>query len=138
MYANGVFVGIDTNYRNFLKRCKEAHEIMATLFGGLSRSSFAGINFAEELLDFYYPFSKTDKDALNNKLDFIRQEAMAVKSGAALMPNVGLNKPWTLNTFALLFDVLARGLLIESIGNLQKKPLLNFISCHYLSQISCY
>jgi hypothetical protein len=99
-YINSGFVGVRAEHRPLLLCWKRAMELMSEEIGSLSvalapNSSYRSIGFAE-------CFDRADQDALNvaveatdQPVSVIGKEAMAFKSGSALIPHaIGGPKPW--------------------------------------------
>ncbi|MGF7081438.1 hypothetical protein [Mucilaginibacter sp. UYCu711] len=136
-YANGGFIGVKAENRDFLIKWKTIQEIMAPLFGGLSKSTIIEKgSMIESLEDDYSAFSKTDQDALNISIEaynghvsFIGKEAMAFKSGATLIPHaLGINKPWNSNIFSQLIVGHTPRLVDKEYWEFAKKGPIKFHS----------
>jgi hypothetical protein len=104
-YANGGYIGLNKGNESFLDIWKNIQEAMAPAIGGLHCSALPGNPLRDDLQGPFSPFGKTDQDALNASIEawpgevsFVGQEAMSLKSGAALMPHaLGQPKPWKWN-----------------------------------------
>jgi hypothetical protein len=100
-YANGGFIGLTAENKQFLLLWKRLQELMSLTIGGLHRSVLNGSLFdgADER---FSPFGKTDQDALNGcveawegEVSFVGKEGMSLGPGQAILPHaVGHPKPW--------------------------------------------
>ena len=103
-YVNGGFVGVRAVDRPFLETWHLTMNLMAKEIGSLAVAKIAaGAAYAST--GFANCFDCSDQDALNATVEassvpvsIIGQEAMAFKSGAALLPHaLGPGKPWQRN-----------------------------------------
>ena len=103
-YVNGGFVGVRAHDRAFLVTWKLTMDLMAEEIGSLATASLsAGHAYVSK--GFADCFDRTDQDALNAAIEasdvtasVIGQDAMAFKSGSALLPHaLGAGKPWQRN-----------------------------------------
>lgn len=109
-YANGGFVGLALENKDFLKMWKLIQEKMGNEIGGLGVSQFDSTSSKTTLFsEPQYHFSKTDQDALNAAIEawngdisFVGKEGMGFKSGSALLPHaIGGSKPWSRNALKM-------------------------------------
>ncbi|RYZ30141.1 MAG: hypothetical protein EOO10_03880 [Chitinophagaceae bacterium] len=112
-YANGGFIGLKIEDKDFLRIWKLLQEKMALEIGGLGVSQFdSSQTKAVSFSDPHYYFSKTDQDALNAAIEawkgetsFVGKEGMGFRSGSALLPHaVGGAKPWNRNAIKMAFQ----------------------------------
>lgn len=101
-YANGGFIAVRAEKKDFLETWKRLQNLMAPVIGGLERSSVSGVPIIKEANTPYAPFGKSDQDALNaaveawnGKFSFLGKEGMAFAPGEAIIPHaLGNPKPW--------------------------------------------
>ncbi len=103
-YANGGFVGVRREHREFLEHWKKIQDVLWSELGG---ADFVGINGGRPIGDragFANCFDKTDQDALNAAIEaipgipvsFLNKQAMGFEPGDACLPHaLGPGKPWT-------------------------------------------
>ena len=100
-YVNGGFVGVTVQMRDFLKLWLKVMHAIGDHIGGLQTAKVErGESFSHK--GFWDCFDASDQDALNVALEatdmavsVIGKEAMAFKSGLAMMPHaLGTPKPW--------------------------------------------
>lgn len=102
IYANGGFIGVSLQNRDFLYVWKKVQDTMASVIGGLSRSMFKNASLLEKAGGPFAPFAKTDQDALNaaveaytQKVSFVSKDGMGFEPGINLMHHaLGMPKPW--------------------------------------------
>ena len=104
-YANGGFLGLNKRDAAFILSWITVQEHMSSSIGGLHKAYIVGKHrLAEEQLGSYFPFNKTDQDALNvaigawdGVVSFVGKEGMAFKPGSELMFHaLGSPKPWSI------------------------------------------
>ena len=102
IYANGGFIGLHQNDKDFLRLWKEIQEKMSIEIGGLDRSMFTNKEELETAGGAFFPFAKTDQDALNatfeaysKNVSFVCKDGMGFEKGVQLMHHaLGAPKPW--------------------------------------------
>ena len=111
-YANGGFLGINRSDLQFLELWETIQDLMAPEIGGLEYSSLSGKKMDSIKMSYFYPFSKTDQDALNcaielyeSNISFMGKEAMGFVQGLACLPHsLGNPKPWNWPFFKMIFN----------------------------------
>jgi hypothetical protein len=104
MYANGGFIGVSKQNRDFLLTWQSIQEAMAPAIGGLNKSFF----ITQPTALAFDPFSLGDQDALNAAIEawsgpvsFVDKNGMAFGSSRSLMSHaIGSGKPWVRETLA--------------------------------------
>ncbi|MDQ8190595.1 hypothetical protein [Roseibacillus persicicus] len=108
-YVNGGCVGVERKEIGFLECWRDIQEAMAPAVGGLSASKLCG-GTSPLMKDPLFCFNASDQDALNAAIEacpdvlvsILGQEAMAFKSGKAILPHaLGSPKPWQKNLITL-------------------------------------
>lgn len=110
IYANGGFVGLNHSQLDFLRLWKLVQEKMGAGIGGLSRSMFTSKDSLETAGGAFFPFAKTDQDALNatveaygKSISFVCKDGMGFEEGVQLMHHaLGTPKPWDWQPFGRL------------------------------------
>lgn len=110
MYANGGFIGLNRDHMEFLELWKTVQEKMGLRIGGLGRSMFTSADHLETAGGAFFPFAKTDQDALNAAVEaydrpvsFVCKDGMGFEEGVQLMHHaLGTPKPWEWKPFSRL------------------------------------
>ncbi len=108
IYANGGFIGLSYARRDFLQLWQSVQEKMGAGIGGLGRSMFTSAAELETAGGAFFPFAKTDQDALNatveaydHQVSFVCKDGMGFGEGVQLMHHaLGTPKPWDWKPFS--------------------------------------
>ena len=132
IYVNGGFLGLHKDDFYFLDNWIKSLEILAPYIGGLEKASFKGVNYLD--LDFrndYFPFSKTDQDALNiaielyqGNISYIGKEGMSFASGPRIMSHaLGEKKPWLISPFLEMIKGITPRIVDKDFWRFVESPL---------------
>jgi len=111
-YANGGFIGVSCENKDFLISWKQIQDCLWKIVGGADFSGFMGGQELECRSGLCNCFIRTDQDALNATLEasknipisFLGRQAMGFCSGDAILPHaIGSLKPWRRN---IIIDAL--------------------------------
>ena len=132
IYVNAGFIGLTRQKLNFLETWQKLQEAMASEIGGLNRCSISErLPLPENAHGTFFPFSKTDQDALNaaieawdGEISFFGKEGMAFKSGEPLMPHaLGNPKPWQSNPLLQILNGYPPRLVDKKYWSYVSRPI---------------